>query len=215
MAMLVTLNDMKSYLNVGGSTSDAFLTAQITLISDAIEAYCRRSFTQANWAQTFYCEDFDGPTKELTLYHFPLVSVASVVVDGTTLDSGTYRLNKPTGSLVRVRGNYGFITGDVTVVTYAAGYATIPSPISNAVYELVAGRYNKKIAGIQLDFGSDVQRISISGVMSVDFDYSLNNNERKNAFGSILQGQLNVIDYYRSERVLVGNSKLVYVAVAV
>lgn len=208
--MLVTLAEMKSYLGVQTSDTshDTFLTEQINLISDVIEAYTRRVFSSASYAQTFYRTDFDQ-THELSLFHFPLVSVTSIVEDGTTLDSSLYRINKPTGIITRP-DSYFFSCPVETVVTYTAGYAAIPSPIKSVVYTLVQERYNKKNSGVDLNFGSDVQRISIPGAISIDFDYSLSNNDRKTPFGTILGSQINVLDYYRSERSITGSGKLTY-----
>jgi len=76
---------------------------------------------------------------------------------------------------------------------------------------LVKERYNKHTSGIDLDFGSDIQSISIPGTISVAYDYSLQNNERKTAFGAILGNYVNTLDYFRSERPLIGSVRLEYV----
>ncbi len=211
--MLVTLTEMKEYLAEAGSSYNSFLDVQIQTISDAIEGYCGRIFKEQDYIQTFYSKDYTNRfKKELELYHYPVSEVTSVVEDDVEVDAATYRLNKPSGILVREDG---FLYGEKTVVTYTAGFAAgdIPSPLKSAVYSLVEERYNKKKSGINLSFGNEVQRISIPGTLSVDFDYSLNNNERKSAFGLLLQGQLNVIDYYRSERGVIGSDRLSYVEV--
>ena len=72
-------------------------------------------------------------------------------------------------------------------------------------------RYNKKSSGVDLNFGSDVQRVSIPGAISIDFDYSLSNNERKSAYGVILGSNSNILDDWRSERSVIGSGKLEYV----
>lgn len=209
MAMLVTLNDMKTYLGISGSTYDTFLTQQITVISDTIENYCRRVFAQATYVQTFYGPEYP-PSKDLLLFMYPVISVTSVVEDGETVDTGDYRLNKPTGTIVKTSGSFNY-GAEETVITYSAGFATIPTPLQDVVFSLVAERYNKKVAGIDLSFGSDVQRVSIPGTISVDFDYSLSNNDRSTPFGSILGNYLNSLDYYRSHRVAIPEGNLIYV----
>lgn len=206
--MLVGLGDMKTYLGLDPdveTADDDFLTQQIELISQAIEAYCRRSFLTATYEQTFYSDDY-CVSKELQTFQFPVQEVASVEQDGVAVTD--FRLHKPTGILTRKGG---FFYGLETVVTYTAGYDEVPAPVTNAVYSLVEERYNKKKSGVNLNFGSDVQRISIPGTISVDFDYSLSNNDRSNSFGLILGPHLNSLDYYRSERAIVGQSKLEYV----
>ncbi len=209
--MLVTLAEMKEYLNEAGSDYNTFLTTQINVVSDAIEGYCGRIFAEQDYSQVFYSKESDyRPKIMLELFHYPVSAVDSIVEDTVTLDASTYRLNKPTGAVFRETG---FLWGIETTVLYTAGFAEIPSPIKSVVFSLVEERYNKKKSGINLSFGSDVQRLSIPGVMSIDFDYSLNNNERKNAFGIILGGQLNVLDFYRSERAVIGDGKYSYVEV--
>lgn len=203
--MLVTLAEMKSYLGLSTTTYDAFLTSQIAVISDTIEAYCRRRFKATDYTQTFYSNDYQI-SSQMELYHFPVIGTPTIEVDGDAITD--FRVNRPTAILTRRNG---FFCGDETVVQYSAGYASIPEPIKSVVYSLVEERYNKKLAGVNLNFGSDVQRISIPGTISVDFDYSLQNNDRKSPFGAILGSYLNVLDYYRSERAIVGSSKLTYV----
>jgi len=205
--MLVTLAEMKSYLGISATTYDVFLTEQIQMVSDVIEAYCRRSFNQATYEETFY-NDAHPYSADMMLFHFPMTSVVSIVEDGVTVDDTTYRIHTPSA---RIRKTEGYFFGaKETVVTYVAGYSVVPSPVRGALYSIVQERYNKKTSGVDLNFGSDVQRISIPGSISIDFDYSLSNNDRKTAFGVVLGSQVNVLDHYRSERAVVGNDKLVY-----
>jgi hypothetical protein len=217
--MLVTLDDMKNYLGIPllTTTYDVFLTQQIQTISESIEAYCRRKFEVATYTQKFYLDEMvqrDQVLDTLKLFHFPLQSVISVTVKADELDAGElitdYRINKPTGYLTR-RKYYTFFSGcEIIEVIYSSGFTAIPTPITNAVYSLVSERYNKKLNGIDLNFGSDVQSISIPGTISVAYDYSLNDNERKNAFGAILGKYVNTLDYYRSERSVYGSLELIY-----
>ena len=91
----------------------------------------------------------------------------------------------------------------------------MPLTLKSAIKSIVATRYNKYVAGVGLNFGSDVQRISIPGAISIDFDYTLQNNERKTAFGALLGDQINVIDYFRSERAVIGSGTIENVEVEV
>lgn len=210
--MLDTLANVKSRLGITTSSDDTFLTSQITLISDAIEAYCRRKFLEADYEQTFYRGDY-RPSSMLELFHFPVSAVDSVTQDGEALDSSLYRLHKPTGRLISTTKT--FFWAEETVVAYTAGEETAPRPILSVLDSLVQERYNKKSSGIDLNFGSDVQRISIPGAISIDFDYTLSNNDRKSAFGSLLGSSLNILDQYRSERAVLGEGKLIYVETVV
>lgn len=206
--MLDTLSNVKSRLGITTTDYDTFLTAQITLISDVIEAYCRRKFAAADWVQTFYKSDVTNGIV-LELYHYPIITIDSVDVDGTVFTEADFRVHKPTGRIRKADGSWTY--GEEIVVEYSAGYASIPTPILSVLDSLVEQRYNKKKSGVDLNFGSDVQRISIPGAISIDFDYSLSNNERKSAYGTILGSFANVLDDWRSERSVVGTGKLEYV----
>ena len=198
-------NSLTTY-RIEVTTYDAFLTEQLDLISEVVENYCGRKFLQANYRQTFYRKDFDNAMKKLFLYHFPVSAVTSIEEDAEAITN--YRLHKDTGAIISDR--YFLNPADILEVEFTAGYAyaNIPKGIQSAVKTLVEERFNKSKSGVSLNFGSDVQRISIPGTISIDFDYSLSNNERKNAFGSIIGSQANVLDFYRSERPLMGSSRV-------
>ena len=205
--MLVSLADMKTYLGLSSNTYDAFLTEQLQLTSDAVEAYCGRKFEAATYTQTFYRDDQYAPIKNLTLFHYPLNSITSVEEDAIAITE--YRVSKPTSVLVNTDG--WFNTGKVLEVVYNAGYSVIPSILQSVVKSVVEERYNKKVSGVALNFGSDVQRVSIPGTISIDFDYSLSANDRKTSYGMILGNYINMLDGYRSERVITGTGKITYV----
>jgi hypothetical protein len=206
--MLDTLANVKSRLNITTNQYDTFLTGQITLVSDAIEAYLRRKVKSQTFHQHFYCSDYSKALL-MQLFCYPVSAISSIVEDGITLDPANYRLHKPTGSVLRT-DHQGFFYATETIVTYTAGWATVPSPILSVLDSIVQERYNKNSSGVDLNFGSDVQRIAIPGSISIDFDYTLNNNDRKSYFGVILGNNLNILDQYRSERSILGNSKLIY-----
>lgn len=225
--MLVTLEDMKIRLGIPDATTDHddFLNSQITIISDTIEAYCLRKFEQASYTQTYYYDDFSDitPLRNLLMFHYPMISLTSIEekdsdgVVSDTLTSSSYRVHSPSGKVKRLEGAYPsswFSNGAYSVdMVYEAGYAyaDIPKPIQEAVYGLVEERYNKDQSNVNVNFGSDVQRVSIPGAISVDFDYSLQANERTSKFGMILGNYSNVLDPYRSERAVLGEIRTNYV----
>lgn len=206
--MLDTLSNVKSRLNITTSDFDAFLTTQITLVSDTIEAYLRRKVKQQTFTQHFYRTDYQVSLL-MQLFCYPVSAIASIAEDTVTLDPSNYRLHKPTGSILRL-DHTGFYHAVETVVTYTAGWAVVPNPILCVLDSVVQERYNKQASGIDLNFGSDVQRVSIPGSISIDFDYTIHNNDRKSAFGVILGNNLNILDQYRSERAIIGTSRLIY-----
>ena len=216
--MLVTLAEAKTYLGISATTHDTWMTDQLQMLSDTVEAYCGRKFESASYAQTYY-QDMHNPTsKEICTYHYPIVTLTSIaeITDvpdplSTTLTVDVdYRYQKPLGKITNVMCWFRY--GRRVLVTYTAGYATIPSPIKHVIYCLIEERYNKKLNNIGLNFGSDVQSISIPGTISIAFDYSLQSNERKYAYGMTLGNYVNILDTWRSERKVIGDIKEVYLA---
>lgn len=222
MTMLVSLNDMKNYLGISlvDTSHDTFLTQQITVVSDSIEEYCARAFSQTTYSQTFFEDDMPCEIgNELTLFHYPLVSVTSVkerddYASVSETDVTDFLPVKYLGMLKKLpdgTSNPWFYYGRVLEVVYVAGFSAVPTPIAQVVYSIVSDKYSKKVSGVDIGFGSDVQRVSIPGVISVDYDYTLTANDRKSPMGMLLGNYLNVLDCYRSERALVGQVSVVYV----
>jgi hypothetical protein len=212
--MLVSLVDMKDYLGETTADYDAFLTQQITLISDAIEGYCGRKFLSTTYTQTYYYEDIQESVRDLDLYHYPLISITDItnVTDSTTYGATDYRVI-PLKWTVR-KTDYGRWFNDsakVISIEYTAGYVTTPSVIASVVYDLVEERYNKKVNGMAINFGKDVQRVSVPGAISIDYDYSLSSNDRKSKYGMIIGDYANVLDPWRSEKVIIGTVRETYV----
>lgn len=210
--MLVTLSEVKDYLGVSGGADDTFLQSQIDLFSQAISYYCRRNFEAANYIQDFYKEDMDQreiPVKELSLAEYPLNSVTQILVDTEVVDPSEYRFIGKYGKIVFLRGKEKYLcSGSRIRVSYNAGYSSIPVTLKDVCYSLIAERYTKKKTGAALSFGSDVQQVSIPGVISISYDYTLSSNERSSSFGTLLGSYVNILDFYRSEKQAIGPGKI-------
>lgn len=203
--MIVTLVEMKAYLNELTTDYDVFLTQQLAVVNNAIENYCGRKFDPTTYTQTFYRDDIgQDSVSELFTFHYPV----SLVTSATDENGEVYtdiRLRGEKGQLVLQESNRKqkwFFGYEKLTVVYDAGYTTMPPELQQVVYSIVAEAYNKQRNGIDVGFGNDVQRVSIAGVMSVDFDYTLQPNERSSAFGMIIGNWSNVLDFYRSERAI-------------
>ena len=205
--MLDTLNNVKTRLGITTTADDAFLTAQIEYISSVIEAYCGRIFLADDYIQTFYREDMKR-SPLLEMFHYPVNAVTEIKVDTVVKDPTTYRLNKPSGYVTNITST--FPEGKEMIVKFNAGYATCPLPVRGVLDALVNQRYNKKKTGVDLDFGSDIQRLSIPGAIAIDFDYSLTTNARESAYGTVIGNHANVLDHWRSDRAVQPNSTLIY-----
>jgi len=224
---LVTLSEVKTYLGVTVTDYDTFLQSEIDLFSAAINNYCGRKFEETTYVETFYYSDYteNRDRKILQLYSFPLSSIASVkeiettdaVDNETTLAVTEYRA----GNTARIRkfseGQQLFWFSNLQLnsrieIEYTAGYATTPLEVQNVIYALIEERFNKHKSGVNLDFGNNVQRVSIPGTISIDYDYTLQANERSQTYGMFLGNYVNVLDFWRSERAVVSSIKEVYVS---
>lgn len=221
---LVLLDDLKTYLGIslGDTSDDAWLNLQNDAVSKVIEDYCGRKLEQGSYVQIWYRDDFEDYQKRdfLYAYHYPVISVTSIIeseyIDGayvdTTLDSTEYRITKNIGKLKKLECGYNrrwfnnLKPMSKITLTFDAGYslADMPEAIRQAVFGIIGEQYSNYKSGITQNFGKDLQRVSIPGVASFDFDYSLQANERSNKYGMFLGNWLNMLDPYRSERVLVG-----------
>lgn len=207
--MLVSLDDIQTYLGLTDSELNEyedFLVQQEKFLSSTVQNYCGRLFsTPANWKQTFYLSDFDNTNrvKEIFLYHYPVNSITEIKEGDETITD--YRMQSD-GRIVRTDGyenrKYWFLDDNKLEVTYNAGYAATPDEVALVILNLIEERYNKKKAGINVNFGNNVQSVAIPGVMNIQFDYTLQSNERSVRFGMILGDWVNVLDHFRTERVL-------------
>jgi hypothetical protein len=166
---LTTLLNVKSDLTINDvdPTIDIYLSRIITQVSGLISAECNRVFALQTYKDNFRPgrDNALGPCMNVLDYlavaNIPLVSVASVVEDGTALVVDTdYEIDLATGRLYRLDANNNRVhwNGKQIIVQYAAGW-TLPSAnnpagpnqllvdapeLEDAVIELVKGRYLAK-----------------------------------------------------------------------
>ncbi len=206
---IVTLQEIKDYVGETTGDFDAFLQDQIDLIQQAMEHYCGRRFDELNYTQTFYRDFIEQETvPKIFTYHYPVNSITSIT-EGELVPSDEFLLKPNEGQIRRMcddRAYTWFRCDSKITVVYNAGYtdANAPRDLKQVIFAIASENYNKQKAGVNINFGNNVQRISIAGVMSIDFDYTLNSNERSSRFGMILGDWANVLDYYRSERSITG-----------
>lgn len=131
---LVSLDQVRAFLNLSSTTHDA----ELTEFRDAAELICETYTGMALREQT-YTETYDGGDWLIRLRHRPVVSVDAVTERGIALTAADYNLEDVTGTLVRLADAYSpgaWDTGYRAVsVTYTAGYSgsTVPADIAHAV----------------------------------------------------------------------------------
>ena len=142
MSDLATLTNVKEYLDIESddTTFDSLIGRLITASSRQIEAYCGRVFEIQS-----YTENHDGNASDiLFLNNTPVVSVASVSIDGESLGVDEFKVYDDYLRLVSGL----FTPGRLNVsVDYTAGYydaqtESPPSDLEDACIQLVAFKFN-------------------------------------------------------------------------
>ena len=127
------------------SVDDSLLNRLITSSSEWIKQYCNRDFTAANYTE--YRNGWANQTK-MALKNYPVNSVASVYINGVLVPASTTTNQTgwvQNGGFIYLRGGITFTTGYANVViTYNAGYATIPYDLEQACIEITSWRYREK-----------------------------------------------------------------------
>lgn len=152
---LVSLSDMKNYLNIPAleTGQDALVESFINSISSICENYCNRKFIE----QTFTERLSGSGDRELMLNNWPINSITSIYVDNkrvfgvdTLIDPSNYEFfnnEKGDGFLVQ-RFDEPFQVGRKNIkIIYKAGYTNIsslPSDISLAAKIAVAFYYEQQ-----------------------------------------------------------------------
>lgn len=137
---LTTLANVKDWLQITGSTSDAILSRMIQAFSDAVANYINRDLGQQSYTVT---RDGTG-SNTIVFINYPVTAVTYLTVDGVAIPlrpavgrSG-YVFTTTRITLV----GYSFTKGEQNVVlTTTAGFAIIPTEIEQAVIEWIADRY--------------------------------------------------------------------------
>ena len=153
---LTTYDLVKAWcgLPAGNTADDALFTRLVTAASSAAQLYMGRNIPSAS-----YVEAYNGNSRQaLLLRQSPIVSITSVTVDNTTIPQATaqpgagwrfdtmflyldgYGFNRSDGG-----GTSSFNRGiQNVVVTYTAGYATVPFDIAQATIEMAGYLYKSK-----------------------------------------------------------------------
>ena len=146
MADLITLAEYKEAEGIASPKEDLRLASLIPAVSQLVKTYCGNSlidFYSTNKVETF---NMDWSTHVIQLTESPVNAIVSVekrdsVTDSyTTVASTEYYLDTSTDSVLYVTGstykNWPRGAGSVKI-TYTAGYASCPTDLKLAVFDLV------------------------------------------------------------------------------
>jgi hypothetical protein len=164
---LVTLDMVKTELQLSDDANDPWLTQALSQVSGSIARYCNRSNADASEAsfavevvQDLFYPDRDaypyqvpGGLSVLQLSHWPVTNIVSVTVtdppgSDTTLVADTdYVVDPGVGHLLRLDPFSAYPTIWLpikTVVKYGGGYKTIPPDVQDAALRWVTMRWQSR-----------------------------------------------------------------------
>ena len=141
---LTDLETVKCWLGVTGTTTDALICGLITSVSTFIPNYLGRQVLAASYAETYR----GNGQSVLLLRNFPITAVASVAFAGQTITAAADPVALTSGILFDDRAlkliGYRFPLGRPVVVSYTAGYATVPADIAQATIELAGEAFRRR-----------------------------------------------------------------------
>lgn len=167
---LVSLEELRAHLGVGGNAKDTELEQIVNRVSDEIEAHLGRQIvTRGNLTEYHTLRSGGEPVSddELRTLEWPIITVTSVHEDTATpraygasalLADGTgYEVVKPKGIIRRIEGlgtpRYWSTAHRAIKVVYSAGYAdvdSVPARIKGVVKDYAALLWGQQKRG---DFG--------------------------------------------------------------
>lgn len=194
---LCTIADLEYFLQVTISNIEAAEEA-IVEATAAVRNYTRQTISRvANDALTLTIE----PYRSLILLpELPVISVASVVEDGTTLAIGDDYRWTDYGRLTRRGSSYWNSNWQEVVVTYTHGYATIPDDVKAVCARSAARRYQ---AGLRAAASSGVAGVQAETIPDYAVTYSPetgpNNSMLLGASAAmiLLPSERGILDRYR------------------
>lgn len=193
---MITLEDVKTYLEITDTDSDAYLTQQITMAEKMVETYCGREFDYVvGQTQIVF-----GPTQTLFLTRFPLEDITTV----TDKNSNPFSVNdfvtdNLSGRVIYASNGCPWSNTDFVTVTYTGGYVECPADLQAVLLDMVATRYYQRGEDITRPLKSE----KVDGIGSQTYATSAAVLSGQNGFGNWgVEQYAGVLDLYRIEGVL-------------
>lgn len=135
---LATLADVKSYLGLTVNTDDGLLGRLVSAASSWIKSFLNRDILTDS-----YTEVLDGTgTYKIMVDQYPITAVSLLVVDGHAVSGSDFVFRQ---SVISLTNGAKFPRGiGNVVVSYTAGYESVPADINQSCVELAAWRYKEK-----------------------------------------------------------------------
>lgn len=172
MPDFTTLANVKDWLSVQNTGDDAKITLLISAATQFMKNYMSRDILSANYTEKYN----GGNTMRMPLRNFPVTAISSLSVDGVTIppaansagsgylfdDKMIYLVGSSFGQ--NSPNGFTFSRGlQNVIVSYVAGYLSVPSDLEQACKELVASKYRRKdrIDQVSKNLGGEVVTFSI------------------------------------------------------
>lgn len=141
---LTTVERLRGHLRLEDQSDDELLATLVSVASAWAKVQIDRDVVAADYTDTV---SGDGGS-EVVLREYPVLSVASVTVDGAAIPQRTagdgWELDDPKSGVLVLVG-YRFTRGfRNVVVAYRAGWETVPDDLAQAVLEEAALRYRDR-----------------------------------------------------------------------
>jgi len=156
---VVTLAQAREWClqDASDDTRDAILSLCADAASERLERETGRVFKRRTLTETVSA---DGVGRVLYLRRFPVVSVASVTIDGQLAAASSYAVDADAGRIFTADG--AAFPGGVqnVVIVYDAGYdaASLPSDVVELALQLTARLFKMRSRG-----GSSFEQVSVGG----------------------------------------------------
>lgn len=146
MTDLVTLIEYKAAEGINTPKNDEQLNKIIPSVSQLVKTYCANTFVDYYSTNKIDTINVDWDTHIVQLTESPVNTIVSVQErsnpssDYETLTSSDYYLDTTTDSVMRVSGagyKHWHQGPGAVIVTYTAGYATVPADLQLAVADLI------------------------------------------------------------------------------
>jgi hypothetical protein len=182
---LCTQDDVEKLLQIDfGADPDASVAQYIAQADALITAYCGQSLESSETTETLEAEQDQS---YLILSRFPVTAVASVVEGDVTLTTPDDFHWYTDGRIRRLYGTYDGSWStypDSVVVTYTAGYSTIPADLVLASATLAAALFRQG-AAFAAHGVNPVKSVALDGSDTIVYDTSAVSQEPVRVQGSV------------------------------
>jgi hypothetical protein len=169
-ATLLSVSQIKTALGITDASQDAALTVGASYATALLEDYLSRGLPQETRTEEFR----DVCARKLWLSAYPVVSIASISVNGVEVGTDSLRLAKVNGFL---HNTAAYWDSEFVAVTYLGGYlGTALPPVLKDVFLSLVSSYASRGVGAGGGTVGMIKSVSIPDAVAVTFETSSGSN---------------------------------------